>query len=638
MKKRERVAILGGGMAGMAAAWRLSEPGWQDEFASITVYQRGWRLGGKGASSRGRHGRIEEHGLHIWLGWYENAFGLLRECYEEIDRQSTRPEAPIKTIGDAFVQSSEIGLVEQTNGSWRPWVTDLPQNDRRPGAPGTDGRDTTVVDLSVQAVELLGRYFETVRHSASSSYSDNGVGPSRAPGDAWYRTRLGMLLTMTVMRGVLSDGLFTHPRGFGSINDEEYMDWIRRHGGPTELAEYSFVRGIYDLVFGFVDGDTTKPSVGAGTAMLFGGKTFFDYKGSIFWKMRAGMGDVIFAPLYEALRNRGVSFEFFHRVDRLKPSPDGTRVEEIVMGRQAQLAPGLSFYEPLLNYKGLPCFPAAPRSEQLVSASGIEREPLESHWCAWPDAERRVLRDGTDFDVVVFAIPPGMAAHTCADLAAQQPRWREMIDQLGTTATQSFQLWLRESDLDLGWSHSGSTLSAFTEPFSTWASMPQLLEFEDWPAENTPAAVAYFCGVLKAPVPTRASEAARPLTGVRETAIQFLEEHLGHLLPGAVGDGGFRWDLLCANNGAVGESRFDSQFWTANIDPSDRYVQALPGTDQYRLRSDESGYDNLFLAGDWTDSGLNAGCIEGAVLSGLQAANAVHLRPRNHRILGYFMS
>ncbi len=51
-----RVAILGGGMAGLSAAWRLSEPGWRDRFESITVYQRGWRLGGKAASSRGPTG------------------------------------------------------------------------------------------------------------------------------------------------------------------------------------------------------------------------------------------------------------------------------------------------------------------------------------------------------------------------------------------------------------------------------------------------------------------------------------------------------------------------------------------------------------------------------------------------------
>ena len=90
-----KVAILGGGMAGLSAAWRLSEPGWRDRFDSITVYQRGWRLGGKGASSRGENGRIEEHGLHIWLGCYENAFALLRECYAELDRTTTTP-APIK--------------------------------------------------------------------------------------------------------------------------------------------------------------------------------------------------------------------------------------------------------------------------------------------------------------------------------------------------------------------------------------------------------------------------------------------------------------------------------------------------------------------------------------------------------------
>ena len=56
-------------MGGLAAAWRLSEPGWQERFSRITVYQRGARLGGKGASSRGVHDRVEEHGLHVWLGY-----------------------------------------------------------------------------------------------------------------------------------------------------------------------------------------------------------------------------------------------------------------------------------------------------------------------------------------------------------------------------------------------------------------------------------------------------------------------------------------------------------------------------------------------------------------------------------------
>ena len=66
-------------------------------------------------------------------------------------------------------------------------------------------------------------------------------------------------------------------------------------------------------------------------------------------------------------------------------------------------------------------------------------------------------------------------------------------------------------------------------------------------------------------------------------------------------------------------------------------VQCAPGTDRVRLRADESGFDNLFLAGDWTDNGLNAGCIEAATLSGLQAANAVLGRSRLHRIAGSYM-
>ena len=89
--------------------------------------------------------------------------------------------------------------------------------------------------------------------------------------------------------------------------------------------------------------------------------------------------------------------------------------------------------------------------------------------------------------------------------------------------------------------------------------------------------------------------------------------------------------------GPSDDAALDTQLVQANIDPSDRYVRCAPGTDRYRLRSDESGYDNLFLAGDWTDSGLNAGCIEAATMSGLQAANAVLGRPRQHRIAGFYL-
>ena len=213
-----------------------------------------------------------------------------------------------------------------------------------------------------------------------------------------------------------------------------------------------------------------------------------------------------------------------------------------------------------------------------------------------------------------------------------------MLDGLETVATQSFQLWLREPEADLGWSHPGSTLSSFKEPFSTWASMPQLIDAEEWPTDERPGAIAYFCGALDAPLPTGPADATRQQ---EQGAGQRHPLPRGGFSPPAPGGGGRGrvpvGNLLSGAGDRVGPDRFESQYWTANIDPSDRYVQSRPGTDRLRLRSDESGYENLFLAGDWTDSGINVGCIEAAVVSGLQAANAVLQRPRLHRIAGYFM-
>jgi uncharacterized protein with NAD-binding domain and iron-sulfur cluster len=43
----------------------------------------------------------------------------------------------------------------------------------------------------------------------------------------------------------------------------------------------------------------------------------------------------------------------------------------------------------------------------------------------------------------------------------------------------------------------------------------------------------------------------------------------------------------------------------------------------------------LTIAGDWTDCGLNAGCVEGAVMSGRLAAHAIAQSPALTDIVGY---
>ena len=77
------------------------------------------------------------------------------------------------------------------------------------------------------------------------------------------------------------------------------------------------------------------------------------------------------------------------------------------------------------------------------------------------------------------------------------------------------------------------------------------------------------------------------------------------------------------------QPNFDTQFFRVNIDPSELYV-SLPGTTAYRMPSGDSGFDNLFLAGDWTFTDINLGCIEAAVISGCMASRAICGQPEAH--------
>lgn len=684
MRPRGHVAILGGGMAGLSAAWRLSEPGWRDRFDSITVYQRGWRLGGKGASSRGPHGRIEEHGLHVWLGSYENSFALLRECYAELDRGTTDSAAPIRTWDQALIPADSLGIADRWGDGWLVWPGRFARNTELPGEPDATGRELTVIGFLQRALQLLLDFSDSledntagglVLSASADPLSMNWVDVARSgavatlailtnpqPPEALKtdllaqsvdalrqaldyeqrpdHKRLWLLLSLltATARGLIVDGLLTDPRGFRAINDEEYGQWILRHGAHPDVLEFPLVRGMYDMVFGYEDGDYNRPSFAAGLAVLLTGIALFQYKGAFFWKMTAGMGDVVIAPLYQTLRRRGVRFEFFHRLDALHLDRRHQAIESITIGRQVQLADGVDQYEPLTTVRGLPVFPDAPLPDQIQP--GVRTADLESHFGRRNDVEKRVLRRGVDFDHVVLATSLGMVELVTSELIADRPEWRDMTTHLHTVATQAFQIWLRPTESALGWTWPGVTTSGYVAPFDTWASMPQTLWAEDWPGDDGPRTVAYFCGAFDAEWPTTEDHedyARRCRQRVLDQAVEHLDDHVGLYLPGAVNTDGFAWQLLHGADGHRGISALETQHVSVNIDPSDRYVQSVPGSDKYRLRPDESGYDNLVLAGDWTDSGINAGCIEAAVMSGLQAANALLGRSRYHRIRGFYL-
>ena len=343
-------------MAGLAAAWRLSEP--DSDASEVTVYQRGWRLGGKGASSRGIHGRIEEHGLHVWLGYYDNAFRLMREVYEELDRPRSDPACPIGTWRDGFFPASLIGVGSEEAGRWAEWLAWFPENQQLPGEPSEGDDAMDAVELARQVLALLGRFGASLDRGADLApravLSASPIPPSRGQGVDEVAAGIGTALRSiakggiasdrassfvelftAMLRGMLVDGVLF--RGFGAIDHLDMRDWLRHHGASEAAVDSPFVRGAYDLTFAYEDGDLARPTIGAGTGLLLAGRMFLAYRGAMFWKMRAGMGDVVFAPLYEALRRRGVRFEFFHRLDGLHPSADGRRIEAISLGRQVEL-------------------------------------------------------------------------------------------------------------------------------------------------------------------------------------------------------------------------------------------------------------------------------------------------------------
>jgi uncharacterized protein with NAD-binding domain and iron-sulfur cluster len=129
---KRKIAVLGGGLGSLAAVYGITqEPGWQEKY-DITLYQLGWRLGGKGASGRNRkvYDRIEEHGLHIWCGYYENAFNMIQNSYAELARAHN---APLRDWTQAFKKHSTIVLEECVGGRWHHWPLVFKPNNEVPG-------------------------------------------------------------------------------------------------------------------------------------------------------------------------------------------------------------------------------------------------------------------------------------------------------------------------------------------------------------------------------------------------------------------------------------------------------------------------------------------------------------------------
>ncbi|EKP12522.1 NAD(P)-binding protein [Leptospira borgpetersenii] len=681
--KKEKVIILGGGLGSLVTAYEItSKPDWQEKY-DITIYQLGWRLGGKGASGRNQDfsNRIEEHGLHIWFGFYDHAFQLIRKCYQELGRPLTDPLA---TWEEAFKPANFFVLEEQINGNYQPWPMRFPMNNQIPGDT-TELPDPSVYPLMI--LNYVNEYYVSYRKSIfpendqinnQSSckqilkwIEDEGVGVDVIEkiifvlknladklnddfvhdrflkiidlfiDDLWEKVekkiesntearRFWILVdfSLTNIKGIIKDGVLE--KGFESIDDFDYREWLKRHGANELTINSAIVQAIYGLVFGGKE----QYTFAAGTALKGALRMVFTYKGAVAYRMQAGMGDVIFTPLYEILKKRGVHIKFFHRVRELIPGKSNGQslIQTVKIGKQVNLYK--DEYHPLINVKGLACWPSKPLYDQIEEGEELKKYniDLENYWSTWQDKEEIVLESGKDFDRIVFGISIGAIPFVCPKILEESSKWKQMTESVTTCLTDAFQLWMYPDIAGLGWKYwknEPPVLGSYVEPFDTWCNMSHLINRESWPDSLSPNHIAYFCGPSPVGItpkdPLVDPDIPTQMEKLKGRIAKFLEQDIHILWPNSTIPGktsGFNWDLLLdADKAEKGPRKIESQYVRLNIQPTERYVLSVKGSTKYRLPAGDNGYSNLVITGDWIqNSVLNAGCVESTVVSGIEAA------------------
>ncbi len=726
---KKKIIILGGGMASLSAAHELTDyEGWQDQY-EITLYQVGWRLGGKTATGRSEHDRIEEHGIHILQGWYDTTFRLLRSIYAERQEKKLAPGSPLQDLfKDGLVANNTTLLTEfiPELGKWTNWPLILPETTEQPGIGGPlpvwvlikKGiaimlemllGSPYVKDINPIVSWILHHFFpKYVAGQEQKPVENSGclsrilkpllkkgglidrlvqkeflnivdaIRMSNEPGIADQQKHHSLILNLIEkyirhiekkglpfseeekesrrislavsfayynIKGILEDvyDADTKTFDFKKINKYDYREWLAKQGAPIWLVNSVIVRFFYTGTFANLVNENGG-AVAAGTALQFFAKSS-GYKGSFVYQMVYGTGDVMVMPLYEVLKSRGVKFKFFHKIDQVHYTAGA--IETISYSQQVELT--VPEYNPVkkIIHDTLSVWPSEPLYDQ-INPKEVERLKagkvnLEDPWADWKDYRQGQLTKGIDFDEVILGIPVGTLKTICSEIIDKEDKWKLMVNNVATTPTQSAQLWFLPSLSELGFDQATWGLPAefaapnvvvYQNPMYSWLDSSLVLPNENWPENQRPKFLAYFTGpyVLRKSLPTssdpqyQASENAR----LKDAFEQWLQDNAAWFWPkGAtyLYPQGLNFQLLAdPGNAPDGYSRYSSQFFRANVRPTDHYTLSVPNSDQYRLKADASGFTNLYLCGDWIDFGGNVGYIDGTIQSGQQTAQALRTK------------
>lgn len=679
-----RVAILGAGPAGLAAAWALSDPAQRGRYA-ITIYQSGWQAGGLCSTGRIKPEMwVNQNGTHYLFGAYINSFRICREAYDELARAGHRE---FGVFEDQFVHRDRVVLKQFFRGAWTDWSIEFPTNMRKPGERyAAPTRADTLAMVLQWLIELLigpdgldrvqksgafpeyrarvpgwRRAIGGVGARAANAGAKLVLGPLRAALEllrarrgerldsaisgaleaslrglrsALWRLvggkvetqlealRLWILadLGISLALGVLCDEDL-RARGYGGIDHLDLREWLGRWGASELATRSPAITAWYNAIAGYEEGDVRRPNVSAGVSLGCLMHLMLGYSGSFAYQITWGIGDSFIAPIYAALARRGVRFAFFHRVWDLVPDLEGTRITAVELERQVELTSGDPYsYAPLVLHDERPVWPDEPDGAQLVG--GVPEGPRLNSFYAPRRGQTVTLREGRDFDVVVAAMGSAVYRYYARKLVEQKRRWRAIIDELRTVETQSLRLWFKRDLDELGWRHGPPIVSGFVQPFATWEDPTPLVESERWGAR--PRTLAHLFGPLPHP----------------------------RVYPGPDEDPGYeaRQQARAARDADAWLSCAIGHLWPNSVDPRlppaldpdaivhkqiranpgpvEAYTMITAGSLEHRPRAEDSGYRNLLLAGDWTRSGFDVGSFEGAVLSGYWVARALSGLPR----------
>ena len=199
---KQKLLVVGGGCAALASVFALTDTPEDREKFEITVYQPGWRLGGKGASGRNaQYGqRIEEHGLHLWSGFYENAFWMMRKCYSELKRPKN---APLASVFQAFIPKHFVGMPFLKGKTWNLWSGYIPHEAGLPGDAIAPDAYRVVEPVRRPWVQFKHFIPWSVRHIQSNAPSANGTEPVQLGEGSWLIPLLLKTFTATILLQIL---------------------------------------------------------------------------------------------------------------------------------------------------------------------------------------------------------------------------------------------------------------------------------------------------------------------------------------------------------------------------------------------------------------------------------------------------